>query len=166
MSSAVDVDDLKAVHRRFPTGVTIVTAIVDGEPRGLVVNAFASISLTPPLILVSIAQTAATHEFLYRGRRFGINMLASDQIDLMRRFASPIPDKFDGVDWRHGAFGTPLLDGACAALEAEVQERARASTHTVFVGIVLAAHAEDRAPLVYMGAQFYDGGQLGPPLDR
>jgi flavin reductase (DIM6/NTAB) family NADH-FMN oxidoreductase RutF len=164
MSTPVDAEGLKAVHRSFPTGVTIVTAMVDGEARGMVVNAFASISLDPPLIMVAIQRTAATHEFLFRGRHFAVNILAGDQMALAQRFARPVPDKFDGVAWEPGRCGAPVLSGTAALLEAQIEERAQATTHTVFVGRVTRAEAADRPPLLYMGSQFYDAARVGPPL--
>jgi flavin reductase (DIM6/NTAB) family NADH-FMN oxidoreductase RutF len=164
VSTAVSPDDLKAVHRSFPTGVTIVTAVVDGEPRGLVVNAFASISLSPPLIMVAIQRATATHEFLFRGRHFAVNILASDQMALAQRFAQPLPDKFEGVAWEPGRCGAPVLAGSAALLEAQIEERAQATTHTVFVGRVTRAEAANRPPLLYMGSQFYDAAAVGPPL--
>ncbi len=163
--TTVDLESLKAVHRSYPTGVTIVTAAVEDEVRGLTVNAFASISLTPPLIMVAIARNAATHEFLYRGRRFAVNVLASDQVPLLKRFSQPIPDKFEGVEWSPGAGGAPVLDGVAAVLEAQIVQRAQAYTHTVFVAKVARAEAFDRPPLIYMGARFFDSTVVGPPLE-
>lgn len=163
--AAVDLEALKAVHRSYPTGVTVVTAAVEDEVRGLTVNAFASISLTPPLIMVAIAQNAATHEFLYSGRQFAVNVLACDQVPLLKRFSQPIPDKFEGVEWTLGAGGAPILDGVAAVLEAQIVQRAQAFTHTVFVAEVTRAEAFDRAPLIYMGSQFFDSTEVGPPLE-
>jgi len=158
-------DDLKAFHRSFVTGVTIVTTAFDGEPRGLAVNAFASVSLTPPLIMVVVARAAATHDWIFGAGAFGVNILSSEQAALARRFGSPTADKFTGVDWHYGEQGVPVIDGCCASLEATVQERAQAITHTVFVGLVVATRASDRAPLVYTGGQFYNGAVLDAPLE-
>lgn len=163
--TTVDLEALKAVHRSYPTGVTIVTAAVEDEVRGLTVNAFASISLTPPLIMVAIAQNAATHEFLYRGRQFAVNVLATDQVPLLKRFSQPIPDKFEGVGWSSGVGGAPILDGVAAVLEALIVQRAQAFTHTVFVAEVTRAQTFERPPLIYMGSRFFDSTKVGPPLE-
>jgi flavin reductase (DIM6/NTAB) family NADH-FMN oxidoreductase RutF/predicted ester cyclase len=160
LEPGIDGESLKAVHRKFATGVTIVTASLDGEPRGLVVNAFASVSLTPPLVLVAINRNAATHEFLFRSRNFAINILAADQEDLAKRFSQPIADKFTGIDWAPGEGGAPLLDRTAASLEVEIEERAWALTHTVFVGRVTGARVSARSPLVYLGGQFFDAAQI------
>ena len=158
----VDADHLRAFHRKFVTGVTIVTTMERGAPRGLAVNAFSSVSLDPALILVCVAKTSSTYEPLFRAERFAVNLLAGDQAGVARHFATKNPDKFRDVRWHMGEHGSPILDGACASLEAEVRERVRAATHTIFIGRVLAAACLDAAPLVYMGAGFYDGARLEP----
>ena len=75
----VDADHLRAFHRKFVTGVTIVTTMDRGAPRGLAVNAFSSVSLDPALILVCVAKTSSTYEPLFRAERFAVNLLAGDQ---------------------------------------------------------------------------------------
>ncbi|WP_433466344.1 flavin reductase family protein [Spirillospora sp. CA-128828] len=160
--SAVDADQLRAFHRKFVTGVTIVTTIDRGAPRGLAVNAFSSVSLEPALILVCVAKTSSTYEPLFRAERFAVNLLASDQAGVARHFATKNPDKFRDVAWHTGENGCPILDGACASIEAEVRERVRAATHTIFIGRVLTAACADAAPLVYMGSDFHDGAHLKP----
>lgn len=160
--SAVDTDQLRAFHRKFVTGVTIVTTMDRDAPRGLAVNAFSSVSLDPALILVCVAKTSSTYEPLFRAERFAVNLLAGDQAGAARHFATKNPDKFRDVHWHTGEHGSPILDGACASLEAEVRERVRAATHTIFIGRVLSATCTDTAPLVYMGSGFYDGARLEP----
>ncbi len=150
---------VRAVHRQFVTGVTIVTTHVDGAPRGLAVNAFASVSLTPPLVLVCVASTSNTHQHLFRSEHFAVNVLSVDQAEVVRRFAAKDVDKFAGLDWHPGPAGSPILAGTSAYLEAAARERIRASTHTVFVGEITAAEAFDRPPLVYMAGKLYDAGQ-------
>jgi flavin reductase (DIM6/NTAB) family NADH-FMN oxidoreductase RutF len=159
-AATVDEATVRAVHRQFVTGVTVVTTGIGGVPRGLAVNAFASVSLTPPLVLVCVSASSNTHEHLFRSEHFAINMLAADQAHIARRFASKEPDKFATLDWRPGPGGSPILAGSSAHLEAAVCERIRASTHTVFVGEVVAAEAFDRPPLVYMAGEMYDPERL------
>jgi flavin reductase (DIM6/NTAB) family NADH-FMN oxidoreductase RutF len=151
---------VRSVHRSFPTGVTVVTTCVRGVPYGLVVNAFSSISLTPPLVLVCVAQTTSTYPRLFDSDHLAINILAHDQADVAMRFAGSGGDKFSGFDWRAGEYGAPLLVGASAALEVKVETRLPAYTHTVFIGRVLAANRHDRTPLVYLGGKFFDGGSV------
>lgn len=157
-----DLDAVRGFHRKFVTGVTIVTAMDGGTLRGLAVTAFSSISLSPALILVCVARTAATHDPLYRAERFAVNARAHDQAGLARRFGSRRPDKFDGLSWRTGACDCPVLDGVCGYLEAELRERVHASTHTIFIGRILAAAGIPTGLLVSMASQFYNGGIMEP----
>jgi flavin reductase (DIM6/NTAB) family NADH-FMN oxidoreductase RutF len=158
--AAFDIDLMKQVNRRFITGVTVVT-VMDGEtPRGLAVNAFSSISLDPPTVMVCVQRTSSTHDSLYRARHLAINILSTDQVDVINRFASKSDDKFAGVDWRGGPFGSPLIDRSSAQVETEIRERLQASTHTVFICRVVEAAVTDLHPMVYSAGQFFDGGAL------
>jgi flavin reductase (DIM6/NTAB) family NADH-FMN oxidoreductase RutF len=151
---------VKRVHRQFPTGVTIVTTMVQGTPYGLAVNAFASISLEPPLVLVCVAETSSTYPHLFLGETFAVNVLAHDQAELLDRFARSGGDKFSGVAWRTGSTGCPILEATSAHLELEVHARMPAYTHSIFVGRVLAAGVSDSPPLVYLNGALYDSADL------
>ncbi|AKS30715.1 flavin reductase family protein [Mycolicibacterium goodii] len=155
-------DDIKAFHRKFVTGITVVTTMADGTPYGLALNAFASVSVDPATILVCVATSSSTHDVLARTPRFAVNLLACDQLSVAQRFATKASDKFVGLDWTTGEFGSPILSGACAHLEAETVEKIPASTHTVFFGRVLRAASDDTAPLVYSDTKFFDGSALTP----
>ena len=162
-TSSVDPELLRGVHRRFVTGVTVVTtAGGDGIPRGLAVNAFASISLEPPLIMVCVQKTSSTYEPLFASEYFAVNLVAADQLPVVQQFASKREDKFTDVAWHAGAHGSPILEGSCAYMEAQMQERFQASTHTVFLGKVVDAQFSDHPPLLYGGGAFFDGAQLTP----
>jgi flavin reductase (DIM6/NTAB) family NADH-FMN oxidoreductase RutF len=154
------VESVKEVHRRFPTGVTVVTVCVDSVPFGLAVNAFSSLSLDPPSVLVCVAQTSATHPRFLASSHFAVNMLASDQTAVATRFAKSGGDKFGGLAWRRGHRGSPILEAAAAYLELEVEARIPAHTHTILIGRVVDAGTSDRSPLVYLGGRFHDGGRL------
>ncbi|MFD8159373.1 flavin reductase [Streptomyces malaysiensis] len=160
--AAVDADLVRGVHRKFITGVTVVTCDDDGTPRGLAVNAFASISLDPPMVLVCVQRTSTTHPALHRATHLGINILAADQLDVAKTFASKADDKFAGLSWTRGEFGAPLIDRSCAQLEVEIGERLEAGSHTVFTGRVVAARHEELAPLVYSGGGFFDISHTAP----
>lgn len=155
-------EDTKQFHRRFVTGVTVVTTMAAATPYGLALNAFASVSVSPATILVCVAKSSSTHDILADAQRFAVNLLSHDQLTVANRFATKAADKFDGVDWSVGEFGCPILAGSCAHLEAELTTRVPTSTHTVFFGEVLRAVSTDLPPLVYAGAQFFDGGALRP----
>lgn len=155
-------DDIKAFHRKFVTGLTVVTTTAAGRPYGLCLNAFASVSLSPATILVCVAHSSSTHDVLLRAQRFAVNLLAYDQLAIAQRFATRDINKFGELPWRIGEYGSPVLDGVCACLEAEITSRVPTSTHTVFFGEVLGAVSCDRPPLVYAASQFFDGAELQP----
>lgn len=158
-----DPEAVRAAHRRFPTGVTVVTAAVDGTPHGLAVNAFASVALEPSLVLVCVARRAATYGKLFLSDHIGVNILAGDQRAIAERFARSGGDKFAGLAWRPGSCGAPLLDGVAARMELEIVRRVPAYTHTVFVGAVLRAEAFARPPLLYIAGELLDSSTLRSP---
>jgi flavin reductase (DIM6/NTAB) family NADH-FMN oxidoreductase RutF len=155
-----EIDVLKQVHRRFVTGVTVVTTLADGAPKGLAVNAFSSISLEPPLILVCVQRTSSTYEHLFSATHLAVNILSTQQTGVVSTFASKRTDKFAEVDWRAGPYGSPLINGSSAIMEAEIRERLQASTHTIFIGRVRHAEVGDLDPMIYSAGAFYHGGNL------
>lgn len=151
---------MKQVNRQFVTGVTVLTAFDDAQPRGLAVNAFASISLEPPTVMVCVQRTSSTHDCLFRAAHLAINILSTDQVDVVKRFAAKSDDKFSGLEWHPGPFGSPLIEHSSARMEVEIRERLQASTHTVFVCRVVHADVTDRPPMIYSAGQFFHGGAL------
>jgi flavin reductase (DIM6/NTAB) family NADH-FMN oxidoreductase RutF len=156
------VENVKKVHRSFPSGVTIVTTSVEGKPYGLAVNAFSSVSLSPPMVLVCINETSSTYPRFFAGRRFGISILANDQTNVAARFAKSGGDKFAELAWEEGPHGQPLISDATAQLELDIVSMIPAGTHTIFVGRVITAATSGKAPLVYHNGGFFDGGRLSP----
>jgi flavin reductase (DIM6/NTAB) family NADH-FMN oxidoreductase RutF len=155
-----DIDLMKRVNRQFVTGVTVVTAMDGQTPRGLAVNAFSSISLDPPTVMVGVQRTSSTHDCLFRAGHLAINILSTDQLDVVGKFATKADDKFAGLDWAPGPFGSPLIDRSCAQMEVEIRERLQASTHTIFICRVVHASVDERTPMVYSAGGFFDGGAL------
>lgn len=159
-----DIDLMKQVNRQFVTGVTVVTTMDGERPRGLAVNAFSSISLDPPTVLVCVQRTSTTHDVLFRARHLAINILSTGQLDVVRAFAAKSDDKFAGLDWEAGPYGSPYLLGSSARMEAQIRERLQATTHTVFICRVVDAVVTSEAPIVYSAGRFFDGRAL-PALD-
>lgn len=135
---------------QFATGVTVVTTMTPDGPVGLTVNSFASVSLDPPLVLWSL-RTQSYHHAVFAGcEHFGVNVLAEDQEQLSRHFATPLIDKFAGVAWRRGVGGVPVLDGAAATFECGRQANHSGGDHTIFLGRVEHfAHRDHVLPLVF-----------------
>jgi flavin reductase (DIM6/NTAB) family NADH-FMN oxidoreductase RutF len=140
----------------FATGVTIVTAH-DGSGRrvGLTASSFNSVSLSPPLVLWSLSRSAASMAVFTRQSHYAINILASDQRVLAERFASRLPDRFEGVKYREGAGGSAILDGAAAVFECSNRSQYQEGDHVIFVGEVECCEYRDGAqPLIFHGGRF------------
>lgn len=126
----------------------------DARPTGLTASAFTSVSLDPPLILVCVDHKSQTYPSLLEQGLFAVNILASDQEPLSRKFASTRLDKFDGVPFRLSSLGLPLIEGALAYLECTTVHTYPAGDHTIFVGRVEQADAGSGGPLLYYRGQY------------
>jgi len=134
----------------FATGVTVITAVSDGQPAGLAVNSFTSVSLEPPLVAFCAAKSSTTWPAIQRAGSFCVNILAEDQEDLSRRFAMKGGDKFRGVGWRAGESGSPILQGVLAWLDCVTEAEHDAGDHLIVVGRVLGLDVfRERGPLVF-----------------
>ena len=143
-------DEFRHVLSHFASGVTVVTTWdADGRPAGLTASAFTSVSLEPPLILVCVDHKAQSYPALRASGRFAVNILAFEHEALSRRFASTSADKFDGVTYRPGPLGLPLLPEALAHLECRTVHAYPGGDHTIFVGEVESAQAHEGEPLLY-----------------
>jgi flavin reductase (DIM6/NTAB) family NADH-FMN oxidoreductase RutF len=146
----VDPLHLRQVLSRYPTGVTIVgTRHVPDGVCGLTVNAFTSVSLEPPMVLVCVDRSSNTHGCIEVAGEFSVNVLSAGQSDLAVRFAQKRDDKFDGVPYRESPDGLPLIDGASAWVEARVEVAFDGGDHTIFLAHVLRAEQADDPPLVF-----------------
>lgn len=157
---SVDHDTFRTLLSRFLSGVTVVTIHdAEGEPHGMTVSSFCSVSLEPPLILVCIEHAASLHDSLTAAATFAVNVLASDQEALSRRFADTgIAARFEGVAWSPSSAG-PLLAGAHATLECRTVARHAGGDHTIIVGEVVGGTTADKGtPLLYYRGGY---GQLG-----
>lgn len=140
----------------FPTGVAIITThTADGKPVGLTCNSFSSVSLEPPLVLFSLRKASSLLGTFVEADTFAINILSQSQDALSGRFASSrIADKFEGVAWRPGPLGTPLIDDCLASFECRVHARHEAGDHDIFIGEVkhMTTGSADHALVFYKGA--------------
>jgi flavin reductase (DIM6/NTAB) family NADH-FMN oxidoreductase RutF len=140
----------------FPTGVAIITSnTADGQPVGLTCNSFSSVSLEPPLVLFSLRKASSLVGTFDEAESFAINILSQSQDLLSGRFASSkIADKFEGVAWRPGALGTPLIDDCLASFECDVHARHEAGDHVIYIGEVrhMTTGSADHALVFYKGA--------------
>lgn len=155
----LDVEAFKTAMRHFPTGVTVVTSLREGEPRGVTVSAFASVSLDPPLVLICINRAARSYLFISESKIFCVNILAGDQQAIAERFAAKIRDRqFESVPYERGVTGAPVLSGVVAYVDCEVAEEHHAGSHSVFIGRVMACASRTGSPLGYYNGAFHDFG--------
>jgi len=149
----------KSVMRHFPTGVTVVTSLRDGEPRGVTVSAFASVSAEPPMVLICINREARSYLYISASRVFCVNFLAGGQRELAERFSGRLRERqFDGVGYSTAATGAPVIDGTVAYADCEVVEEHHAGSHSIFIGRVVACAARPGSPLGYYDGRFHDFG--------
>lgn len=152
-------DGFRAVMRRFPTGVTIVTTLDDGHPKGFTANAVASVSLAPPMVLVCVNRQARSHPLIAQTGKFCVNILTLEQEALAVRFAAHGErDPFETLTYHTDATGAPVIDGVLGYLDCELTEEHTAGTHTIFLGTVVACGFEDGVPLGYFNADYRDFG--------
>jgi flavin reductase (DIM6/NTAB) family NADH-FMN oxidoreductase RutF len=145
--------------RHFPTGVTVVTSMREGEPRGVTVSAFASVSADPPLVLICINREARSYLYISSSKVFCVNILAGDQRHLAERFAGKLRERqFEGVQYDHDITGAAVLRGAVAHLDCEVAEEHHAGSHSIFIGRVVSAKSRAGSPLGYYNGEFHDFG--------
>ena len=155
---------LRAALGRYATGVTIVTCLdAEGARVGLTANSFSALSLEPPLVLWSLRRSSPSVAAFHTARHFAVNVLAESQVELSRRFASPVPDRFAEGLWGAGLGGVPVLAGAAAVLECERGAEHEAGDHLLFIGVVrrLANTAGLSAPpLLFHGGHYHMLGEV------
>lgn len=143
-------DVYRRVCGRFATGVTVVSVLdEEGRPHGITVNSFASLSLDPPLVMVSISLRNSALEHFLKSVHFTVNILAHDQEDHSRRFAKHAEDRFHGVEWQGAESGAPLIAGALAHLECSKTRWFEAGDHAVLIGQVIRAGCREARPLLF-----------------
>ena len=148
---------LKLAMRGYPQGVTVVTTQADDGPNGITVSSFTSVSLNPPLILVSIAKGANPHDLYRKARGFAVNLLADDQEWVSDRFAgrTAASDMFEGLKFKLGVTGSPIIEGSCAVIECKTWRVYEGGDHSIIIGEVVAAQAlSNKRPLVYYSQQY------------
>jgi flavin reductase len=149
-------DELRAVMRRHPAGVAVVTVDLDGERLGLTVSSLVAAALEPPLVAVSISRHAALHELLRAAGGFAVSLLAGSQEALAQHFARGVPPiaLWHGVETENGPRG-PRLGGALGWLECALAGETAAGDHTLFLGRVERAVAgADAPPLLRLGGGY------------
>jgi flavin reductase (DIM6/NTAB) family NADH-FMN oxidoreductase RutF len=155
MEPAWDTRAFRRALGHFPTGVCIVTSLVDSTPLGMTVSSFNSLSLDPPLVLFSIDACAASLSLWERADGYAFNVLAENQKDVSDRFAKSGSNKWEGITYADGLFGAPVLPGVAAALECAAWARHPAGDHVLFIARVKRFRASaGRRPLVFSKGRY------------
>ncbi|MCI4334159.1 MAG: flavin reductase family protein [Thermoplasmata archaeon] len=149
---------------RWPTGVSIVTAAEAGRRHGLTVNAFLSVALSPPTVLVSLSRDTDTEPVIARTGRFAVNLLAYDQRPLSERFARQVPpeEKFEGLPIREGRLGIPLLEGTLGSLECTLAQSFTSGDHQLLLGTVeQIVEGREAPPLLFYRSHYGESDPAG-----
>jgi flavin reductase (DIM6/NTAB) family NADH-FMN oxidoreductase RutF len=146
----VDAASFRRALGQFASGVTVVTTRdASGQPLGLTVSAFCSVSLEPPLVLVCIDHRSEANRGLRESGLFAVSVLGEDQEAVSRRFAAPGAGKLEGFSFLDGHEGLPLVPGALSHVECRVRSFHEEGDHTVWVGEVRGTRAHPGRPLLH-----------------
>lgn len=137
---------------KFATGITVITTETNGTTHGMTANAFMSVSLTPKLVVVSIAEKAHMLDKIKQAGRFAVNILAEDQQDMSMIFAGQLKDQVVDFDVVHGV---PVLKNTLATIVCDVANEVVAGDHTLFIGEVKELiQDEEKDPLLYFKGSY------------
>jgi flavin reductase (DIM6/NTAB) family NADH-FMN oxidoreductase RutF len=141
----------KGAMRRYPSGVTVVTAAPESQPpQAITVSAFCSVSLDPPLVLVCLNNNGRAATAIAAEQCFTVNVLSADQQEDSRACTAPTEDRLATVEWQPGSNGVPVLARACAVFECERYALHPAGDHVILVGRVTNVRLrDDLGPLAY-----------------
>jgi flavin reductase (DIM6/NTAB) family NADH-FMN oxidoreductase RutF len=150
--------DFRRARGCFATGVTVITVEHEGDVHGMTANAFTTVSVDPPLVLVCVNRQNCTHEYLQARQRFGVNILTESQRWISEFYALPTVARCQGSGtsacFSRTKRGTPILDGSLACLECRLQEAYPAGDHTLFVAQVEEIIAGEGQPLLYFRGNY------------
>lgn len=159
MGMPVDPQEFRTAMARFPGAVTIITARVPEERRGITATAVCSVSAEPPSLLVCVNRGTGTGAAIHETGRFNVNLLADPADELALRFAGARgvtgEEKFAVGDWGEDDRGLPVLNEALLSLSCDVTDTLEAGSHTVFVGCITQIHQGEGAPLMYERSRFH-----------
>lgn len=153
----VDTATFRAVMSRFATGVTVATTCQGEQRIGITVNAFTSVSLDPPLVLICIERASVVHDMFVRSGVFAVNFLAADQEDISAGFAASTPERYEnfcGVASHPVVTGAPVFDTCLAFVDCRVVSIYDGGDHSIFLGRVVALATGEGLPLLYYRSRY------------
>jgi flavin reductase (DIM6/NTAB) family NADH-FMN oxidoreductase RutF len=156
---AVSAEAFRSAMRRLTGGVSVITAGRGKDISGMTVTSVTSLSVEPAALIVSVNRAASSWPLIRRHGFFGVNILNADQVDIAERFTGKSglkgAERFAGADWFTRASGVPLLSGALAAIDCEVEEVVERHSHAIVIGRVLDLQVSPRsAALAYWHGQY------------
>lgn len=152
---AIDSQELRRVMGHFATGVTVITTVdKSGAPNGLTANAFMSLSLDPPLILISVDKKATCYACFEMQNGFTVNFLSEGQEEISRRFATKGADKFAGLQWHPGQNGAAIIEHTLGHIECKISQCHDGGDHTIVIGEILDVHAIGERPLLFFKGKY------------
>jgi flavin reductase (DIM6/NTAB) family NADH-FMN oxidoreductase RutF len=155
----IDKNELRRVMGHFATGVTVITTFrKSGELHGLTANAFTSVSLVPPLLLICVDKKAESYPCFDEVGVFTVNILASDQEALSRRFAVSGGEKFEGVAYHLGGNGAPILENTLGHIECRISATHDGGDHTIYIGEIQEAETREHKPLLFFRGGYREIG--------
>lgn len=167
MPAQVHPDSLRAVMRRVPAAVTIVTASADGTARGMTVGSFTSVSLEPVLVSFNVGKNSATHGVISTAECIVVHLLRQDQAHYSEHFARPdftFEQQFGGVPHRLLEDGTPVLTDTLAYIRTRKVAEYDAGDHSLIVAEVIEIeHQDDGEPLLYYNTHYRGVGEISDP---
>lgn len=164
----VDATRYRHVLGHYPTGVCAVTAVdLDGNPRGLIVGSFTSVSLDPPLVGFFPGKGSATWPWIEAAGRFCVNILSSGQQDILRRLTKSGADKFAGLSYAVSANGSPVLEDVVAWIDCSLESVTEAGDHYFVLGRVLDLEVATQGhPMLFLQGKYgrFDHSAVAVPL--
>lgn len=156
----VDAGELRRAMGRFTTGVAVVLTEFEEAPHGATINSLTCISLSPPLILISLGSENRMTAHITNSGQFSANILRERQQKISNRFAKPGENRFSDLTIHRGQHGMPVVPEALSTMECSVYERINAGDHVMFLGLVHSAIHQPGRPLVFHSGRY--GEFVGP----
>ena len=142
--------ELRHAFGRFATGIAVITTLDErGQPYGLTINSFVSVSMDPPLISWNVVRGSNAHSVIARAGRFVVNVLAKHQRDTAQQMTGPIEQRFAGVPHHCSSSGLPIIDDALATFECDTHSMVTVGDHDIVLGTVKQFEHREGRPLVY-----------------
>ncbi|QIM50405.1 flavin reductase family protein [Pusillimonas sp. DMV24BSW_D] len=147
---------LRSALAQFATGVAVITTVTsDNANVGLTVNSFSSVSLSPPLVLWSLAKKSQNLKLFEERHAFAVNVLTTAQVEVSNRFARAVDDRFRDIDWKPGIDAVPLISGCVATFECRTRHIIDAGDHKIFIGEVVRFNSDSAEPLLFLNSRYH-----------